>query len=291
MLIAGLLMTGSVAAACGQALPQLGTAALNRAGQGTTDTARPQGRPGQGPMGLFAGVALSDDQKAQIKAIMDKYKPAQPPQNDLGKLLTAETVDEAAIRTALQQGGADRAKHEQDGLAMQSEIRAVYTDGQRAQIVAKIQAATEPPADAKAPPADMEAKRAEREAAEATKLGLNDEQKAAVASLRPAAPPAKPDMAAHKAAMVAFWQTGDTSGLQALPKPPQPDVEAIVKAATLLTAEQRKAVFGRFAMGPGRDGGPGGKGHGGHEGPGGRGPGGHGGPRPDGPPDQAQVTV
>lgn len=237
---------------------------------------------GQGPGGGFAvaNVTLTDDQKAQIKAIMAKYKPAQPPQNELQTLLTADTVDEGALRTALATAAADRQAHGDQDLAMKAEIRAVYTDEQRAQIVTALQAMTEPtpPAD-KAAPADMDAKRADMEAALATKLGLTDEQKAAVAALKPAAPATKPDPAARKAAEIAFWQTGDTTQLKALAPTPPDNTEAIVKAALLLTADQRKALLAHGFGGPeGGKGGPGGPG--GHGGPdrGQGGPGGHGGP-------------
>jgi Spy/CpxP family protein refolding chaperone len=271
-MVIGMALTALLLGGCGADVANTVSALqVSRAGSAAVPPQAGERGPGPGmrPVGMpFAQVTLTDEQKAQLKAIADKYKPAAPPANDLRQLLTADTVDETALRSALQAGAAEHKTRQEQELAMRAEIRAIFTDAQRAEIVANLQAAPEPPARPdQAPPADMEAKHAEREAAMATKLGLNDEQKAAVAALKPPAPPSKPDPAAHKAAEIAFWQTGDTSGIQ-LPAPPD-NTEAIVKAALVLTAEQRKVIFGHGFGGP--EGGPGG-----HAGPGSKGP--HGGP-------------
>lgn len=291
MLLAGLVLTGTLVGACSQDGSALATAALRQADATASDpgSAAPAGRRaahpgvgrGHGLMGLMAGVSLSDDQKAQIKAILEAHRPAGRPAHDLHTLLTADTIDAAAIRAAFAQAETDRAQRDRDHLAILGEIRAVTTEAQRADIVARLPAAPDPGAGGRDVAADRAAKRAERDAARAARLGLTDEQQAAVAALRPATA-TRPDPAAHRAAMITFWQTGDTSALQALPKRPAPDVEAVVTAATLLTADQRQAVFGRMAgHGGGR------RGHGPH-GPGFGGPEGPGGPRPEAPTDQPE---
>jgi len=249
-------------------------------------------------------LGLSDDQKKQLKAIADKYKPAKPAQPaDLRKLLTAATIDESALRSALQQEQTFRKTMQDNALAALSEERAVYTDDQRAKMVARLQAIPEPKAPHAAPKAphqsfdawlsdklkltdeqkatlaSLKPTPASREAQLADKLKLSDEQKAALAALKPEAPP-KFDPAAEKQAMIAFWQNGDTSGLK---KPaPADKTDALVAAAKLLSADQRKALFGRGFGGPGI-GGPGGPGFAGPGRPGMGGPGGPGFGGPGGP--------
>jgi hypothetical protein len=169
-------------------------------------------------------------------------------------------------------------------LATQREIRAVYTEEQPTAIIAKLQAQPEPVARDGAGKVgdrpDMAAKLAET-------LQLSDAQKAAIEALKPAEPAVRPGHAAHRQAEIAFWQTGDTTQLQALAPAFVDMTDAIVTAATTLTVDQRKAVFSHGFGGPGLGGpgmgdhrmggqgmgGPGGKGPGGKS-PGGKGPGG-----------------
>jgi hypothetical protein len=163
---------------------------------------------------------------------------------------------------------------------MQREIRAVHTEAQRTAIIAKLQAQPEPPAPMLRGDAGKVGDRPDMAAKLAETLQLSDVQKAAIEALRPAAPAVRPDPAAHRQAEIAFWQTGDTTQLQALAPAFVDMTDAIVAAATTLTVDQRKAVFSHGFGGPGL----GGPGKGGHDmgGPGGKGPGGRPGMGPQG---------
>lgn len=246
--------------------------------QGLNAGNAPLGRHGgkmDGPKGgfgvaQFAGLDLTEEQKTQLQAIAEKYKPAERPENTVAELLEAETIDPDALRAALAARGEKPADNH---LAMLVETRAVLTDAQRAKLVEQLQArGAEAPAERPAPPAGQERPDpAERTAQLVEKLGLNETQKAALQAFqakleagKPAELPARPDHAAMTAAMVTFWQTGDTTALAAtrptIERPAFP-VDEFIALAQVLTVEQRQQILGH--------------GFGGHK----RGPGGHGGPR------------
>jgi Spy/CpxP family protein refolding chaperone len=272
---------------------------------------RPGGKGGKlggdkgGPFAQFAALSLTDEQKAQLQAIAEKYKPEAPeagtkpehPGARVQALLTAETVDVEALKAALAAQPAPPADKADNRLAQLVETRAVLTAEQIATLVEQLKAeptVTRPSPDANRPaPAD-------RSAELAAKLNLTAEQQVAfdayqakLAANRPAAPEADP-RAAERAAMVTFWETGDTAALEAA-KParvaPVVPVDEIVALAGVLTLEQRRQVFGHAFGGPGKGGhggphgdkggkpGKGGHGHeggkggfGGHRGPGGEAP-------------------
>lgn len=245
-----------------------------------------------GPMGLFAGLTLTAEQATQLKAIAEKYKPTAPagdqatrPVNAVAELLKAETLDVEALKAALAAQATPPAKA--DRTAQLVETRAVLTAEQIATLVAKLKAQPAP-AERPTPPAGAERPDAATRAAEvATKLGLTEEQKALytafeakMAANRPAAPEAD-HHAAERAAMVTFWETGDTAALEAA-KPVAADrpafpVDEFVALAVSLNAEQRAQILGKG-------------GHGGHGGRGGdKGGFGHGGPRGEAPPVEAAV--
>jgi Spy/CpxP family protein refolding chaperone len=227
----------------------------------------------RGAFGFVPGVnvadlALTADQQTALKAVMDKYRPAAPaarpsgdPGAELRAIVTADTVDDAKLRAAIAAMEANKpAAPQVDHAAMLAEIRAILTDDQRAKIVAALQADTASPR-----PRPSGDPRAEKLAS----LDLTTEQKAALDALDAARKPAG-EPADRKAAMVAFWQNGDTTGLAAPTRPAFP-VEAFVAAIEILDATQRKALFGN-------EGGMMGFGGHGHGGPGGE-RGGHGGDR------------
>jgi Spy/CpxP family protein refolding chaperone len=263
-----------------------------------------------GPMAMFATLSLTDDQKAQLQAIAEKYKPQAPadrqkpegPGAKLQTILTTDTLDVDALKAALaEKPPAPKADRQDNRLAQLVEVRAVLTEEQRAKLVEQLKAQPTPaePSDRPAPPAD--AKRPDSAQFEA-KLGLNDEQKAAFKAFqdkleanRPAEPAKKPDFAAHRAAEITFWETGDTTGLTSdkpvIIEPPAFPVDEFVAFVTSLSADQRKQVFAHGAFGLGM----GARVRIHHEGPGGfgvhirrEGPGGFDGPNdePPAPPEQ-----
>ncbi|MDB5097147.1 MAG: hypothetical protein JWM80_1568 [Cyanobacteria bacterium RYN_339] len=214
---------------------------------------------GKGGFGLpgvdVADLALTADQQTALKAVMDKYKPSAPaakPSGDPGAALkaavTADKVDDATLRAAIAAMEANRpAAPKVDRTAMLTEVRAILTDDQRAKIVAKLQAG---PTDAKGSPRPAPSGApADRLAA----LNLTAEQKAAVDALEAARKPAGAP-ADRNAAMIAFWQSGDTTGLAEPARPAFP-TELFVAAVEILDVTQRKALFGqeRGHGGPGGD--------------------------------------
>lgn len=304
----GLALALATLAGCGN------TALLSAAGLATTDTdAALQARGGKGGFGKggpqgggqlaqFAALSLSDDQKAQLQAIAEKYKPAAPAEGEakpeapgakIQAILTAETVDVDALKAALAEQPAKPEKAD-NRTAILVETRAVLTSEQIATLVAQLKAQPAQPSDRPSPPADAQKPdAATRTAALATELAFSAEQKAAYEAFvakQEANRPAKDDAAhqarheAQRAALITFWETGDTAALTAaepaeITRPAFP-VDELVALATSLSVEQRTKLFARgFGFG-----GPGGKGgHGGRDGgkqAGKGGPGGHeGGPR------------
>ncbi len=226
-----------------------------------------------GPMAMFAIADLTDEQKAQIQAIQEKYRPARPagePGAEAGKqpgaklqaLLAADTLDVEALKAALAERPAKLAGDRPDRTAMLAEVRAVLTEAQREAIVAKLEAMPAPPAKADdATRADRPAPPSvdERVARVAEKLALTDAQQAALVTFETALDAnrgefVKPahDHAAGQAAMVAFWKTGDTTALAALQppaiEPPAFPVDAFVALAQSLSAEQRVQLLARGPM-------------------------------------------
>jgi Spy/CpxP family protein refolding chaperone len=282
-------------AGCGQGtlLSALSTSGADATSQLATSQLaagqRPGGKGGKlgGDKGAqfaqFATLSLTDEQKAQLQAIAEKYKPEAPepgtkpahPGAQVQALLTAETVDVEALKSALAAQPAAPADKADNRLARLVETRAVLSAEQIAKLVEQLKAEptiTRPSPDANRPaPAD-------RSAELAAKLNLTAEQQVAfdayqakLAANRPAAPETD-HHAAERAAMVTFWETGDTAALEAA-KParvaPVVPVDEIVALASVLTLEQRQQVFGHAFGGPGKGGpgGPrGGKGGHGHEG-------------------------
>lgn len=309
----GLALALATLAGCGN------TALLGAAGLGTTDAnAALQARGGKGgfakggPQGggqlaQFATLGLSDEQKAQLQAIAEKYKPAAPAEGEarpeapgakIQAILTAETVDVDALKAALAEQPA-RPEKADNRTAVLVETRAVLTSEQIATLVAQLKAQPAQPSDRPSPPAGAQKPdAAARTAALATELALTAEQQAAFEAFvakQEANRPAKDDAAhqarheAQRAALITFWETGDTAALTVaepaeIARPAFP-VDELVALATSLSVEQRTQLFARgFGFGPGGKGGhggPGGRDGGKHAGKGGHGgPGGHeGGPR------------
>ncbi|MEB3197451.1 MAG: Spy/CpxP family protein refolding chaperone [Candidatus Sericytochromatia bacterium] len=241
----------------------------------------PEGPRGgeHGPKGFFPGfeaMNLTESQQAQLKAIAESERAAHPtpdpakrpehPGQQVQALLTAQTLDVEALKAALNQAPPAPPDHADQHEKTLTAVRAVLTAEQINTLVARLEAAP-PQGDRPAPPQGKAPERpdpAQRVDALAQTLNLNAEQKAALLAFetaKAAAHPApdfdkrKADHEAHRAALITFWKTGDASGLAAArpaPRtPPAFPVDALVKLATSLSAEQRGQLFAAPAMGPG----------------------------------------
>lgn len=211
-----------------------------------------------GPMGLLSVADLSEAQKAQLKAIAEKYKPQKPQAagTRLQALLEADPLDAAALKAALEAKTARPAMPGIQSFEALQEARAVLTEAQRAALVDKLKNQPSPaPLKASAHPerpAPTAAEQQEKLDRLAERLQLDESQKAAFAAFqakldagRPAPTP-RPDFTAHRDAMVAFIETGDTTALAALAPtvaPPAFPVEEFIALAQSLTPEQRKQLW------------------------------------------------
>lgn len=239
-----LLMAAAIAGltGCGQ-LPSLmaDLAAANVAGTRSLDgkldagatTAVACGAASVGFMPLLdADLGLTEEQQAKLKALqpdapqlVTAKAPGAP--DAVRKAFLADPLDVAALRAALEAQQADRVDLPQAGpTKLLVAMREILTEEQRAKLVAKLQAQPAPTLiKAVRPKIDLK---------------LDATQQAALdAVLAKLEPPAPPD---PRAGMIAFWQSGDTSGLEA-PKPPALPVDEIVQLAQLLDVEDRKALL------------------------------------------------
>jgi Spy/CpxP family protein refolding chaperone len=202
-------------------------------------------------VGPGADLGLTAEQQAQIEALHQQHQAKEPqaPPPETGKAVRdaflAEHVDEAALRAALQaQVDARAAAPKPDPTQELVAIRAILTDAQRAKLVASLQAQPGPKLVSGGLAGQEDAWASFEQG-----LALSAEQKAAVdavkAKLAPAEPPGDP-----RAAMIAFWQDGDASGLVP-PAPPALPIDEIVKAALVLDVAQRKALAGHGMPGLG----------------------------------------
>lgn len=237
-----------VLSSCGQAGP---TTPGGGAGATPSQDGQPKPKRLGGALSLFADLDLTDAQRAQLLAIAEKYRAQWPaaPMDRIRALLTAETVDAAALREALT---APPAADPRLPLlsAMLVEARAVLTDAQRTTLVQQLQAVTIPATTPK--PAPTEAERAAWLEVATKRLSLNEEQKAAFSTYLEqqratgADQPAPVDQSARRDAMVRFFQTGEATALNALEPSPAPPVavDALIELATKLNQTQRQALFG-----------------------------------------------
>jgi len=219
---------------------------------------RPMGHRG-GEFGLFAGLDLTTDQQAQLRTIADKYRP-QPATASatprLEDLLVAETLDVNALQTALANRPTPPAPHRIDFLV---EARAVLTDAQRTTLVERLKAEpapTENRPQGDRPPHGPEGFGIDRLTGNLT---LTAHQQAAYDAFQAkldagkAAMPTPPDPQAMHTVLIAFLETGDASGLQALEPtvtPPAFPVDEFLAWVKTLTLDQRKALFTRPFGGP-----------------------------------------
>ncbi|MFN3431383.1 MAG: Spy/CpxP family protein refolding chaperone [Candidatus Sericytochromatia bacterium] len=236
-----------------------------------------QGGHHGGMMGFMGPLAkdlkLTDAQKAQMKAIAKKHRPQagtdrKAQRQQLKTLLSAPKVDGNALRAffnaRIQEKDASAAKR----AAMMTEMRAVLTAEQRAQLLKSLN--TERPQQAR--PNQNNQNKANRPHAKfgermVADLKLNANQQAAFNTLQAklnamAGNPA--NRQAHRQALARFIETGDATAFQATMKGAMagklPVNELVAFAESLDQAQRQKVLkkFERFGMGgQGRQGGRG----------------------------------
>lgn len=201
-----------------------------------------QGGPGGpgGMMGLdryLSSLELTADQQTKLQAIATQppTMPSAPPSSaNLQALLTAETLDQAAIRTAVAQppqGGQDTTRIAQ--------IQAVYdllTDSQRTALAAALEADAGGMAPPPGGPMDASAD-----------LALTAEQQAAYDAYLAKLPAQHGPV--DNTALAAYFTTGDASGLTSSAS--TFPVDELIALATSLSVEQRQTLFSRGIPGMG----------------------------------------
>jgi Spy/CpxP family protein refolding chaperone len=266
-----------ILAGCGQ-LPMLtagsGKGALAFKGQGAFGGHEKGHKDGlkNGPFGLLSAVELTAEQKTQLKAIAEKYKPqkavgpAEKPGAKLKTVVETDPLDVEALRAALSEKPEAPAEAGVPQLEFLKEARGVLTEAQRTTLIEKLKAQPTPaPTTHAARPEPTAEQKQQLLDTLAEKLQLTDTQKAAYAAFqakleanRASAERPVHDPAAQRDALVSFLETGDTAGLEAL-KPagarPVFPVDEFVALAQSLSVEQRKQLLA------------GAGGHGGHQGP------------------------
>jgi Spy/CpxP family protein refolding chaperone len=216
--------------------------------------------------GLFGMVAkdldLTAEQRQQLKDIRKKYaQTAQRPdfkkyREELETLLSADKVDEAALRAWIAARQADGSKHVATLADMAGEMRGVLTTTQIALIKTRLSGFPEAGGPGKGPggPGGPGGKHEQKRAEFLKSLNLDADQQAAVDALHARiATSRKEGRAALKGAAVAFVDTGDKAALTAaltkgitthLP------TDEIVRVATLLDKEQRTKALSMLGRGP-----------------------------------------
>lgn len=233
-----------------------------------------------GMMGFMGPLAkdlkLTDAQKAQMKAIAQKYRTQggvdrKAQRQQLKTLLSAPKVDGNALRAFLnariQEMDAQGAKR----AAMMTEMRAVLTNDQRAQLLKSLN--TERPQQARPnqnTPNKAHGQRGEFGERMVKDLNLNANQKAAFNALQAkwnANAGAPANRQAHRQALAKFIETGDATAFQATMKGTMAGklpVNELVAFAESLDQAQRQKVLNkleRFGMGGGQGRHGGGRGH------------------------------
>lgn len=205
-----------------------------------------------GPAYFAKQLQLTEQQKAQIKAIAQKYraqhKAAPKAENwkQLHQILAAPTLDKAALKQFLEARQQARTAEISTRVKMLAEMRAVLTGAQRQQLA---QLLSKPLPQPKGPSADAQKRMHDRVV---KALDLNASQAQAFDQLQAQIRTQRQGKrGAMRQAFAEFARTGDTGALErtldanahALP------VDAIVDFAATLTPEQRaKALHHLMAM-------------------------------------------
>ncbi|MFN3430669.1 MAG: hypothetical protein ACK46X_12025 [Candidatus Sericytochromatia bacterium] len=189
----------------------------------------------QGVAGAFpflAAVGLTAAQTTQIEAILTRQPAAEaggaPAATNAQAILTAPTINPAALRALLTAAETRHRAGVRQGVATLAAVRATLTVSQRlaaSAAVLQVRSAEATPAPQPEPSSDLTA--------------------AQQALFRAAEPPTLPPGAVAKA-LSAFLKTGDTAAYMAATGPTRSvsaQVNATVAALTSLTLAQRRAMF------------------------------------------------
>lgn len=196
------------------------------------------GSPGpelQGVASVFpflGAVTLTAAQTRQIEAILTRQSAAATapePATNAQAILTAPTLDTAALKTMLTAAETQQRASVQRGVATLAAVRAALTAAQR-------QTASE---------AVLQVRPTTAQATQPQPEPSSDLTAAQLALFRAAEPPARPPAAIARA-LSAFLKTGDTAAYLAATGPTRSvsaQVNATVAALASLTVAQRRAMF------------------------------------------------
>jgi Spy/CpxP family protein refolding chaperone len=199
-----------------------------------------QAAPGHhGRGGMLADLNLSADQKAQLKAIMQKARtskgaPDKTARERFHALWSAPTLDQAALKALIQEHQAAGAKAREARVAALVEARNVLTPEQREKVATMLEARGAKMAGHQRP----QGKRPHGQ-----QTTLSAEQQAQLKALLEK----RRGAGNRTAAFAAFARTGDTAGLAAAMAAPDLADDFVAFAATL-TAEQRTKLERRVGM-------------------------------------------
>jgi hypothetical protein len=181
---------------------------------------------------FLAAVTLTAAQTSRIEAILTRQAAAatapQPPTNAQA-ILTAPTLDTAALRALLTAAETQQRASVQRGVATLAAVRAALTASQR-------QTASE---------AVLQVRTNTAQSTQPQPAPSSDLTAAQQALFRAAEPPARPPAAIARA-LSAFLKTGDTAAFLAATGPTRSvsaQVDATLAALSSLTAAQRRAMF------------------------------------------------
>jgi Spy/CpxP family protein refolding chaperone len=229
------------------------------------------GGPGGGLSQYLADLDLTADQQTQIDAVDAQAQPGAgqaPPSapsagTDLVAVLTADTLDVAALRTALTQASAMPAGMGGDRQVSTAEAYyAILTAAQRAALATQLEAATS--AQPAGMPAGGQPPAGGPGSLDVTALQLTSLQQAAWDAYQAKAGTAQAaprDPGAQNAALAAYFKSGDADALEAAfadGASTSFPIDEFIAFAGSLSAEQRQTAFADGV--PGLFGGPGGPG-------------------------------
>jgi Spy/CpxP family protein refolding chaperone len=197
------------------------------------------------PFAFLSGVDLTAAQRTALTAIADRARPpadeaaAKARADRFAALMSAPTLDEAALATFFREGAQGAAKARAGLVAMYVSVQETLTPSQRVAAAAAIQAQLDSPAPQPSPaPAEQGGEQP------ADTLALSASQQTLFAAT--VSPPTDPRSGLK--ALVTLMRTGNKAPLEAALAPqadPEARVTALVKAFASLTPAQRKQLATR----------------------------------------------
>lgn len=212
-----------------------------------------RGHRGMPMIGMLAQrLELSADQKTKLQAIFESYQGKLAPADGQAKharlkeLLSAPSVDGAALKSFLTEQHDAMAAKVDTFLALAGELRVVLTDAQREKLAAFAEHAHQKgrfgmPGMAGSAPFPLRALRG---------LQLDATQSAAVDALKAKLEASRQqrDPKAMRDAFAAFVRTGDAAAFKAIlqAQRPTPPVDEVVALAVSLDSTQRQSLLDKF---------------------------------------------